>query len=142
MDNRLFVEGVLYVVKIDIPWKYLPESYGKWNSVWRRFKRLSLNGIWDKIFEEIKPKQRGKGKDVIVLIDSTTVKVHQEDTRYFKKVQKKLRGGNTTKIHTTTDINGIPLRFILSEGNRNDIMTALDLKFFIFTANSFSSLTW
>jgi hypothetical protein len=33
----------------------------------------------------------------------------------------KSRGGNTTKIHTTTDINGIPIRLILSEGNRNDI---------------------
>ena len=36
----------------------------------------------------------------------------------------KSRGGNTTKIHVTVNEKGLPIRLILSEGNRNDIKYA------------------
>ena len=36
----------------------------------------------------------------------------------------KSRGGNTTKIHATVNEKGMPVRLILSEGNRNDIKFA------------------
>ena len=38
-DNRLFVDAVLYVAKTGVPWRDLPERFGHWNSVWRRFDR-------------------------------------------------------------------------------------------------------
>lgn len=37
------------------------------------------------------------------------------------------RGGLTTKIHTLTDAQGRPLRFILTEGQAHDSTTAADL---------------
>ena len=37
------------------------------------------------------------------------------------------RGGLTTKVHAVTDGLGNPLRFILSAGNRHDIVLAKDL---------------
>jgi putative transposase len=36
-DNRMFVEGVLWIVRTRSPWRDLPEVFGDWNSVFRRF---------------------------------------------------------------------------------------------------------
>ncbi len=43
-DNRLFVEGVLWVARTGAPWRDLPEEFGHWNSVWKRFWRGSKAG--------------------------------------------------------------------------------------------------
>ena len=32
-DNRMFVEGVLWIVRTGSPWRDLPEAFGDWNSV-------------------------------------------------------------------------------------------------------------
>lgn len=40
-DNRMFVEGVLWIVRTGSPWRDLPEVFGDWNSVFRRFSRWS-----------------------------------------------------------------------------------------------------
>jgi transposase len=38
-DNRLFVVAVLWLVRTGVPWRDLPEDFGPWNSVFRRFSR-------------------------------------------------------------------------------------------------------
>ena len=38
-DNRMFVEGVLWLARTGAPWRDLPEVFGAWNSVFRRFSR-------------------------------------------------------------------------------------------------------
>ena len=38
-DNRMFVEGVLWIVRTASPWRDLPEAFGDWDSVFRRFSR-------------------------------------------------------------------------------------------------------
>jgi len=32
-DNRCFINGVMWILRTDAPWRYLPPSYGKWNSI-------------------------------------------------------------------------------------------------------------
>ena len=49
-DNRMFVEGVLWIVRTGSPWRDLPEAFGEWNSVFRRFSRWSRKGVWQRIF--------------------------------------------------------------------------------------------
>lgn len=75
-DNRLFVNAVLFVLKTGIPWADLPERFGKWNSIWRRYDRWCANGVWEKIF-------RALGEDDLeeelteVPLDSSSIKAHQ-----------------------------------------------------------------
>ena len=48
-ENRLFVNAVLYVLKIGIQWDDLPERFGTPNAVWKRYDRWSANGVWERV---------------------------------------------------------------------------------------------
>jgi transposase len=47
--DRGFVNAVLYVAKTGIPWRDLPDRFGNWNSVWRRFARWAKAGVWGRV---------------------------------------------------------------------------------------------
>jgi transposase len=70
-DNRRFIDAVLYVAKTGIPWRDLPERFGNWNSVWRRFDRWARKGTWARVFEAL------QDPDLEWLIlDSTVIRAH------------------------------------------------------------------
>ena len=72
-DNRMFVEGVLWIVRTGSPWRDLPETFGEWNSVFRRFSRWSAKGVWQRIFTAM-----SDGLDFeYLIVDSTIVRAHQ-----------------------------------------------------------------
>src|SRR3954469_5145251 len=39
-NDRLFLEALHYFAVHNITWRDLPEAFGNWNSVWKRFWRL------------------------------------------------------------------------------------------------------
>src|SRR3978361_1450095 len=72
-DNRMFVEGVLWIVRTGSPWRDLPAAFGDWNSVFRRFSRWSIKGVWWRIFETMSDDPDFE----YLIIDSTIVQAHQ-----------------------------------------------------------------
>ena len=46
-DDRRFLEALHYFVVHNITWRALPERFGHWNSVWKRFWRLSRAGTFE-----------------------------------------------------------------------------------------------
>jgi putative transposase len=52
-DNRMFVEGVLWLVRTASPWRDLPEAFGDWNNVFRRFTRWSAKCVCWRISEAL-----------------------------------------------------------------------------------------
>ena len=46
---RLFLNGVVYLVRTGILWRDLPARFGPWNSVFRRFRRGCQNGVWERM---------------------------------------------------------------------------------------------
>ena len=71
-DNRLFINAVVYVAKTGIPWRDLPERFGNWNSVWRRFDRWCAQGVWAKLVQILEDPDLEE-----IHLDSTSVKAHQ-----------------------------------------------------------------
>jgi transposase len=72
-DNRMFVEGVLWIVRTGAPWRDLPEVFGEWNSVFRRFSRWSRKGVWHRIFEAMSDDADFE----YLIVDSTIIRAHQ-----------------------------------------------------------------
>ena len=52
-DNRLFVEAVLYRYRAGMPWRDLPERFGDWKNVHRRFSRWAKSGVWERVFRHL-----------------------------------------------------------------------------------------
>ena len=73
-DNRLFVNGVLWVLRSGAYWQHLPERYGKWKSVHARFTRWAKAGVWEKVFAELIKDRDNK----YLMLDTTLVRVHQQ----------------------------------------------------------------
>ena len=74
IDNRLFVNGVLWVLRSGAFWQHLPERYGKWKSVHARFTRWAKRGVWERVFAELIKARDNK----YMMLDSTLVRVHQQ----------------------------------------------------------------
>nr|WP_235919292.1 transposase [Aureimonas psammosilenae] len=52
-DNRQFLDGMLFVLRAGCPWRDMHERYGKWNSVYVRFRRWAEQGVWDALLETL-----------------------------------------------------------------------------------------
>ena len=74
VDNRMFVNGVLWVLRSGARWSDLPERYGKYKSVHKRFTRWAAAGVWERVFAVL-VKDRG---NEYLLLDSTIVRAHQQ----------------------------------------------------------------
>ncbi|KFC68933.1 Transposase [Bosea sp. LC85] len=72
-NNRMFVEAVLWIVRTGSPWRDLPEVFGDWNSVFRRFSRWSHKGVWWRIFAAMSDDPDFE----YLIVDSTIIRAHQ-----------------------------------------------------------------
>lgn len=71
-DHRLAVEGIAWKYRTGAPWRDVPERFGKWNSIYKRFARWAEDGTWEKLLAEVQKKSDAAGKlDWVVSIDST-----------------------------------------------------------------------
>ena len=73
-DNLRFVNGVLWVLRSGAHWHDLPERYGKWKTLHKRFSRWARAGVWERVFEHL---IHDPDNDYVSL-DSSLVRAHQQ----------------------------------------------------------------
>ena len=73
-NDRLFLEALHYFSVHNISWRALPGRFGKWNSVWKRFSRLSDAGVFEAFFDLLA--SLSPTAHLVQMFDSTVVRAH------------------------------------------------------------------
>lgn len=96
-DNRGFIRAVMLVAKTGAPWRALPQEYGNWPTVHKRFMRWAKAGVWQMIFNTLAINADNEW----IMIDSTIIRAHQHSAGALKKYRnwyartrsRKVQGG-------------------------------------------------
>jgi transposase len=73
-DDRRFLQALHYFAHHNITWRALPAEFGAWNSVWKRFWRLSQSGTFEAFFQALAACSETAG--LVQMFDSTSVRAH------------------------------------------------------------------
>lgn len=71
-DNRLFVEAVFWIVRTGSPWRDFPKEFGKWNTVFKRFRDWVKADVFQKLFDAVSMQPDME----YAMVDATIVRVH------------------------------------------------------------------
>ena len=121
-DDRRFVEALHFFTVENVRWRALPGRFGHWNSVWKRFDRLSKAGVFEAFL------------DTLASMSSTAHLIQMFELHrgarscvggWSKGGQEgqalgRSRGGFTTKIHAKSDASGDIIAFDLTGGEAFD----------------------
>ena len=72
-DNRLFVEAVLWIARTGSPWRDLPAVFGRWNTVFKRFRDWVRADVFQRLLEACSDEPDLE----FAMVDGTIVKVHR-----------------------------------------------------------------
>jgi transposase len=96
------INGILWRLRTGAAWRDVPERYGDWNKIHRRFSRWSEAGIWKALANTL---AEAMGDSTHRGIDSTTVRGHASATA----AKGKLANGRLAARWA-----GSPVKFIVS----------------------------
>jgi transposase len=118
-NNRRFLDALLWMARSGRRWRDLPERFGDYRSVKRRYYRWIEMGVLDEMLMVL-----AREADLEwLMIDATIARAHQHAAgapvkrRAHSQGVGRSRGGLSTKIHAAGDALGLPVRLIASRGS-------------------------
>ena len=72
-DGRLFLEGVFWIARTGAQWRDLPGEFGKWNTVYRRFRDWARAGVFELILNALSVRPDME----MAMVHGAIVKVHR-----------------------------------------------------------------
>ena len=78
-DHRRILNGILWRLKTGAPWRDVPVRYGKWDTVYSRFRRWQRSGVWARVLAALQADADARGELDWDLhsVDGTVVRAHQ-----------------------------------------------------------------
>ncbi len=73
-NDLLFLKALHYFSVHNITWRALPARFGHWNTVWKRFSRLSKAGVFEGYFAHLA--DLSDTAHLVQMFDSTIVRAH------------------------------------------------------------------
>ena len=74
-DHRRVLDAILWITRTGVAWRDLPPGMGRWNSVFRQYRRWTEAAVWDVILAGLTESQASD--NTMQMIDSTIVRAHQ-----------------------------------------------------------------
>jgi len=120
-NDRRTIEGIIYILTTGCRWQDLPREYGAPTTVWRRLRRWSEEGVWDRIWRAALAAldRRGQLDWSRAFLDGSfaPAKNGGEQVGVTKK-------GKGTKWMVVVDGNGLPLGSHLDSANKAEVKLA------------------
>jgi len=76
IENITFLRALQYIAENGCKWRALPSHFGKWYTIYQRFRRWIDKGIFDRIEEYLQKQVIDRVKLTSLALDSTYIKVH------------------------------------------------------------------
>src|SRR3984957_12194064 len=120
--GRRFLEALHFFTVENVRWRALPERFGPWNSVWRRFDRLSKGGVYGSILRRacVHELHGASPSDVRLHRRARACVGGRSKGGQEGQALGRSRGGFTTKIHAKSDASGDIIAFDLTGGEAFD----------------------
>lgn len=72
-DSRKILNGIFWIARSGAAWRDLPERYGAWQTVYKRFCQWKETGLLERIFNDLSADADMQD----ISIDSTYIKAHK-----------------------------------------------------------------
>jgi len=120
-DNRKTLEGIFFIIKTGIQWKYLPREFGKVSTVHGKFRRWIKMGTFSKIMQEAKISYAKSLDRPMTWFASDTAHSKAPLAKNWSGKNPTDRGKHGIKRSIIVDINGAPLSVHVGPSNRHDV---------------------
>src|SRR5262245_5461801 len=129
LDDRLALQGILFVLHTGIAWTHLPPELGFGSGVtcWRRLEEWQRAGVWEKVARGPAFASASSGRDRVVACGCGLEPRASEKGGSETGPSPVDRGRNGSKHHLLVDATGLPLACTVTGGNRNDITQLVPL---------------
>ena len=96
---RSIINGIRYVERTGCQWRYLPQEYPPWKTVYYYHRQWRIEDRWQKIMTDFREELRVKeGKEThpsVAIIDSRSVKTAQKGGSEAMMLVNVLKGGSS-----------------------------------------------
>src|SRR5674476_718007 len=130
-SRREMVDGMLFLARTGIQWRYLPEQYPPWSAVWQQWRRWRANGVWARAMVLLAHavrilKKRPSVEPSMVMIDAQTVRGGRAGPTFHNAGG---RGGRTigAKRSILIEILGLPLAVRVDPASPHDVKVGREM---------------